>query len=153
MELTSTVNETLNSIVFTGVILVMIASLLALAKALVLVGGLSSDRPFRRVLESRRSTSSAPISRSDIAKEALRVAAAAAGATMGGAVIASAGRVAMNLSSTQRPENSEEILDDIRRMLREEIALRDAATDDQVEQDASPGSVKDLATKPQKEPF
>ena len=72
---------------------------------------------------------------------------------MGGAVIASAGRVAMNLSSTQRPENSEEILDDIRRMLREEIALRDAATDDQAEQDASPGSVKDLATKPQKEPF
>jgi hypothetical protein len=112
-----------------GAIVVVIASTAALIRAWILVGGLAPDRPFRRVLAQGKTRTTQPLSRPDVVSEALRVAATAAGASMKGAVIASVARVAAGLSPEARSADTDQILDEIKATLREEVARRNGDAD------------------------
>jgi len=77
-------SQQLEIVALVGVIMVVIASMAALFNAWVSVGGMEPDRAFLRVLEPEKSRTAESASRSDIVNEALRVAVAAAGGTLGG---------------------------------------------------------------------
>lgn len=117
-------SQQLEIIALAGVILVVIASMAALLNAWLSVGGMEPDEPFLRVLEPEKSRTVESASRADIVNEALRVAIAAAGVTVGGAVIASVARVASGkLTGGDQEKDGEQIIEEIRKTLREELAV------------------------------